>query len=214
VQNLQGHGPLASGLVLLPQGVVMGLSTGLGRNLTGHRLRLGIIAGFVAIALTSVLLVLVAEDTPLWIVALIMAGRGLGVGLVIQPLLTGMLAGLPQRELAHANTLFNVGQRLGGSIGVSLLATLFSVRVASHIGAVLGHPAAGARGGSLADLPPTLRPMVTRAALAGFHETIWAAAAVAMLGVVGALALRVPSAARTPAGPSPETTADLYARRQ
>src|SRR5262245_43403215 len=46
VQNLQGHGPLASGLVLLPQGVVMGLSTGLGRNFAGRRLRLGIIAGF------------------------------------------------------------------------------------------------------------------------------------------------------------------------
>ncbi len=216
VQNLQGHGPLASGLVLLPQGIVMGLSTGLGRNLTGPRLRLGIIAGFVAIALTSLLLVLVAEDTPLWIIALIMAGRGLGVGLVIQPLLTGMLAGLPQRELAHANTLFNVGQRLGGSIGVSLLATLFSVRVASHVGAALGQPAAiaGAHGGNLADVPAVLRPLVAHAALAGFHETIWAAAAVAMLGVVGALLLRTPRPIPAPDQPSPDAEAELYAGHQ
>jgi EmrB/QacA subfamily drug resistance transporter len=194
IQTIQGHSALEAGLVLLPQGVVMGLSTGLGRNLSGLRMKLGIIAGFAAVALTSLLLVAVSVDTPLWIVALIMAGRGLGVGLVIQPLLTGMLGGLAQRDLAHANTLFNVGQRLGGSIGVSLLATLFSVRVADHLRAVLGPLAAsvGSHAGSLADAPPALRPLVTSAALTGFRETIWAAAAVALLGIIGAVALRVP----------------------
>jgi EmrB/QacA subfamily drug resistance transporter len=204
VQNIQGYGPLAAGLVLLPQGVVMGVSSGLGRYLTGARLRWGIIAGFAAIVATSALLVLVTVDTPLWIVALIMAGRGLGVGLVIQPLLTGMLVGLVQRDLAHANTLFNVGQRLGGSLGVSLLATLFTVRVADHVKAVLG-PAAGAIGsavGNLSEVPAPLRPAVTDAVLRGFHETVWAAAAIAGLGVVGALWLRVPRSA--PAGePTP-----------
>lgn len=64
VQNLQAHGALASGLVLLPQGIVMGLSAGLGRNLAGARLRAGIVAGFVAVAATSLLLVLVTVDTP------------------------------------------------------------------------------------------------------------------------------------------------------
>jgi EmrB/QacA subfamily drug resistance transporter len=201
VQNVQGHGPLASGLVLLPQGLVMGLSTGLARNLTGARLRWGIIAGFSAVAATSLLLVLVTVDTPLWIIALMMAGRGFGIGLVIQPLLTGMLAGLPKRELPHANTLFNVGQRLGGSIGVSLLATLFSLRVTSHVTAALGPAAAGAKAGSLADVPAALRPLVTQAALRGFRETIWAAGAIALVGILGAFALRTtptPSPAPAP----------------
>jgi predicted MFS family arabinose efflux permease len=193
VQDIQGHGALAAGLVLLPQGVVMGLSTGVGRSLSGLRLRIAIVVGFVAIAATSLLLVLVKVDTPLWIVALVMAGRGLGVGLVIQPLLTGMLGGLPKRELAHANTLFNVGQRLGGSVGVSLLATLFSIRVADHVTAALGPVAgAGSHVGSLADVPPALRSTVASAVLGGFHDTIWAAAAVAAVGVIGALLLRVP----------------------
>jgi EmrB/QacA subfamily drug resistance transporter len=196
VQDIQGHGALAAGLVLLPQGVVMGLSTGVGRSLSGLRLRLAIIFGFVAIAATSLLLVFVQVDTPLWIVALVMAGRGLGVGLVIQPLLTGMLGGLPKRELAHANTLFNVGQRLGGSVGVSLLATLFSIRVADHVTAALGPSAgSGSHVGSLADVPVALRSTVASAVLGGFHDTIWAAAAVAALGVVGALLLRVPRTA-------------------
>jgi EmrB/QacA subfamily drug resistance transporter len=201
VQEIQGHGALAAGLVLLPQGIVMGLSTKAGRDVTGARLRWSIILGFSAVALTSLLLVVVSVDTPLWIVGLIMAGRGLGVGLVIQPLLTGMLAGLGHRDLAHANTLFNVGQRLGGSIGVSLLATIFSLRVGDHVRAALGgHPLpGGSTVGSLADVPAAFRPIVTDAALRGFHETIWAAAAVALLGVLGALLLRTPK-------PSPGST--------
>jgi hypothetical protein len=133
-------------------------------------------------------------------IALIMAGRGLGVGLVIQPLLTDMLEGLPQRDMAHANTLFQVGQRLGGSLGVSLLATLFSVQVATHLRAVLGPAAAaiGSQSGRLSDAPPAIRPAVTGAALHGFHDTVWAAAGVAALGIIGALFIRTPAKAPAP----------------
>jgi EmrB/QacA subfamily drug resistance transporter len=181
VQNIQRHGALAAGLVLLPQGIVMGLSTKVGRDVSPQRLRRVLVLGCVAIAATGAMLALVTVDTPLWLLALIMAGRGLGVGLVIQPLLTGMLAGLPERDLAHGTTLFNVGQRLGGSLGVSLLATLFATRVADRL------PTEG-----------------LRAALGGFHDTVWAAAAVAAVGIVIALfvrpaAIRAPSTAPVPA---------------
>jgi EmrB/QacA subfamily drug resistance transporter len=162
VQDVQRHGALASGLVLLPQGIVMGLSTRLGQRLgaRGH-LRAGILAGLAAMVVTTGLLLLVTVDTPLWITALILAGRGLGLGLVIQPLLTGLLDGLASAELADANTLFNVGQRLGGSVGVSLLATYFSLR-------------ATARG----------------SALAGFHDTVAIAVGVGVAAFLFALAIR------------------------
>jgi len=175
VQNIQHHGALASGLVLLPQGIVMGLSTKVGRDVGPAKLRRVLVLGCVAIAMTGALLAFVTVHTPLWLLALIMAGRGLGVGLVIQPLLTGMLGGLPERELAHGSTLFNVGQRLGGSLGVSLLATLFTIR--------------------LTHLVPTEG---LAAPLSAFHDTVWAAAAVAALGIVVAFFVR-------PAVPSPAT---------
>jgi EmrB/QacA subfamily drug resistance transporter len=158
VQDLQRHGALASGLVLLPQGIVMGLSTRLGQRLGASRA--GVVAGLAAVVVTTALLLLVTVDTPLWITALILAGRGLGLGLVIQPLLTGLVEGLPPVELADANTLFNVGQRLGGSVGVSLLATYFSLR-------------ATARG----------------SALAGFHDTIAIAVGVGVVALLFALGL-------------------------
>ncbi len=174
VQSIQRHGALASGLVLLPQGIVMGLSTKLGASIgeRGWR-RAGILAGLVAVAGTTALLLLTTVDTPLWTTSLIMAGRGLGVGLVITPLLTPMLAGLPAAQLADANALFNVGQRLGGSVGVSLLATFYAQRVVA------------ARG----------------AALPAFHDTVAVAVGVAVLGLLCALLLRDPAIPGTSVDP-------------
>ncbi|MEN3306095.1 MAG: hypothetical protein V7603_2297 [Micromonosporaceae bacterium] len=175
VQNIQRHGPLASGLVLLPQGIVMGLSTKAGGWIDdrGWR-RAGVIGGLAAVGVTTALLLLTTVDTPLWLTALIMAGRGLGIGLVIQPLLTPMLAGLSSGQLADANALFNVGQRLGGSIGVSLLATLFAQREAARLATGQG----------------------SAAALAGFHDTILVAVGVALAGLLCALFLRDPPVIR------------------
>jgi EmrB/QacA subfamily drug resistance transporter len=183
VQNIQRHGPLASGLVLLPQGIVMGLSTKLGGWL-GDRgwQRAGILGGLVAVGVTTALLLLATVDTPLWITSAVMAGRGLGIGLVIQPLLTPMLAGLSSAQLADANALFNVGQRLGGSVGVSLLATFFAQRMAALL--ATGHG--------------------TGAALTAFHDTIAIAAGVAALGLVCALFLRdAPGTSQAPPAARP-----------
>jgi hypothetical protein len=204
IQTIQGYGPLASGLVLLPQGIVMGLSTKFGMTLGEHgRLRIGIVAGLAAVGGTTALLLLSTVDTPLWVTALVMAGRGLGIGLVIQPLLMVMLAGMSHSQLADANTLFNVGQRLGGSIGVSLLATFFTIRVTAHVTNVVGPGVFHGGAGSLAEAPPVLRPRLADAALAGFHDTIWVAVGVAVVGVVFALFLR-PRAAARPTAPEAE----------
>src|SRR5262249_46965423 len=153
-----------SGLALLPQGIMMGLSTKLGDEIGKRgRRRAGIVFGLAAVAVTTASLLFITATTPLWVTALLMTGRGLGIGLVIQPLLTSVLVDLAERELADATTLFSVGRRLGGSVGVSLLATSFPLRVTARIGAVLvaaGIPASaiGKPGvGSLASAPATLR---------------------------------------------------------
>ncbi len=196
IQDVQGHGPLASGLVLLPQGLVMGLSTKWGMTLAERgSLRPVVLAGLVAVGTTTALLLLVQPGTPLWAVAVIMAGRGVGIGLVIQPLLIAMLADLSPTRLADANTLFNVGQRLGGSIGVGLLATFFTLRATARVQAVLGAGASaggssGGLSGSLASAPPALRGRLDDATVAGFHDTILVAVGVAVVGVICATFLR------------------------
>ncbi|HEX3679552.1 MAG TPA: hypothetical protein VHU90_07520, partial [Galbitalea sp.] len=48
----------------------------------------------------------------------------IAIGFVTAPLLVAMLAPLPESQLPDGNTLFNITQRLGGSIGVSILGSI------------------------------------------------------------------------------------------
>ena len=124
-QSVQGYTAIETGLALLPQGIVMGLGTFVGQKLSSRiPLKLLVVAGFVILAVSSVFLLFLEQDTPLWATATMLAARALAIGFVTTPLLVAMLAPLPESELADGNTLFNITQRLGGSIGVSILGSV------------------------------------------------------------------------------------------
>ncbi len=124
-QSVQGHSAVETGIALLPQGIVMGLATFAGQRLaTRIPLRVLVVSGFGILALSSVFLLFLEQDTPLWAIALMLSGRAIAIGLVTAPLLVAMLAPLPEDQLADGNTLFNITQRLGGSVGVSILGSI------------------------------------------------------------------------------------------
>jgi predicted MFS family arabinose efflux permease len=124
-QSVQGYSAVETGLALLPQGIIMGLGTVVGQKLSGRiPLRVLVVTGFVALAISSVYLLFLEQDTPLWLTAVALSVRAIAIGFVTTPLLVAMLAPLPEDELADGNTLFNITQRLGGSIGVSILGSI------------------------------------------------------------------------------------------
>jgi EmrB/QacA subfamily drug resistance transporter len=124
-QSVQGHSAFATGIALLPQGIVMGVATFAGQKLAARvPLKVLVVSGFAILAISSVFLLFLEQDTPLWAIALILSGRAIAIGLVTAPLLVAMLAPLPEDQLADGNTLFNITQRLGGSIGVSILGSI------------------------------------------------------------------------------------------
>jgi EmrB/QacA subfamily drug resistance transporter len=128
-QTVQHYTALATGLALLPQGVITGLGTALGQRLaTRITVRTLVTAGFVVLAATSACLLLLTTTTPLWVTATILSGRAVAIGFGITPLLFAMLEPLTDAQLADGNTVFNIAQRLGGSLGVSLLASLYTAR--------------------------------------------------------------------------------------
>jgi EmrB/QacA subfamily drug resistance transporter len=127
-QNVQGHTAFQTGIALLPQGIIMGIGTFVGQKLSGRiPLKVLVVAGFAILAISSVFLLFLEKDTPLWVIATILSGRAIAIGFVTAPLLVAMLAPLPENELADGNTLFNITQRLGGSIGVSILGSVVGV---------------------------------------------------------------------------------------
>ena len=135
--------------------------------------------------------------TPAWLTALLLCGRGLATGLVLQPLLAVMLHGLTRHELPDGNTLFTVTDNLGGSVGVALLATLLQQRETTRILAMLraqGMPASDLQGieGSGSAIPPILHHALGAAAIAGLHDTILALIIAAALGAIAAVFVRNP----------------------
>jgi hypothetical protein len=124
-QDVQGHTALATGIALLPQGIIMGIGTYAGQKLTGIvPLKVMVVLGFAILAVSTVFLLFLEQGSPLWVTALILSGRAIAIGLVTSPLLVEMLAPPPENELPDGNTLFNITQRLGGSIGVSILGSI------------------------------------------------------------------------------------------
>jgi EmrB/QacA subfamily drug resistance transporter len=206
MQSIQGFSAFQAGLALLPQGVVMGLGSIIGALvMKSGQLRRSVAAGSLVLVATTAAMLLIDLRTPGWETALILCGRGLAFGLITQPLLVGMMGGLSRSESADASTLFNVIQRLGGSFGVGLLASLFAARVMTRVqGALHGLSISPGRpGGSLsqslettlASAPPAVRAAVETALSASFHDVVWLLVAVSVPGVVLALYLRDTSGA-------------------
>ena len=132
VQSAQGRSPLVTGLALLPQGLITGLSTALApRLLTGLTVRVTVLSGFTLLALASLGLLLIGADSPLWLIAVILAGRSVSIGLVINPLLQALVEPLRPDQLGDANTLFNTWQRIAASFGIGLIAALYTTQARS-----------------------------------------------------------------------------------
>jgi predicted MFS family arabinose efflux permease len=137
LQQIQHHGTTVTGLVLLPQGVVMGLAAWLGsvvveRGKARPVLITASVSGGLALLAASTLgMLLLTAATPLWVTTALLCGRGLALGLTVQPLVMALLEGLGPRLMPDANTLFSMAERLSGSFGIALLATLYASRAAA-----------------------------------------------------------------------------------
>jgi hypothetical protein len=121
-------------------------------------------AGFATLAAASLLLLTVEAATPLWLIAVILSVRSASIGLVITPLLIALTGPLPPDQMNDASTLFNVVERIAGSFGIGLLASLYASVARSAAGPVHALHVTGiviacvaAAGAALAALLPAVR---------------------------------------------------------
>jgi predicted MFS family arabinose efflux permease len=133
MQAVQGHSALATGLAMLPQGLITGLSTTLGqRALRLVTVRATVLAGFALLTVASVGLLGIGARTPLPVIAALLAGRAASIGLVISPLLAAMTGPLRPEQLGDASTVFSIWQRVAGSLGVGVIASVYAEQAAAH----------------------------------------------------------------------------------
>ncbi len=133
VQSVQRHSALVTGLAMLPQGIVTGLSTTLGqRALRVVSVRTTVLAGFALLAVASAGVLAINARTPLAFTAALLAVRSVSIGLVIAPLLALLTSRLEVTKLTDGSTLFSICQRIAGSLGIGLIAALYARQQAAH----------------------------------------------------------------------------------
>jgi EmrB/QacA subfamily drug resistance transporter len=126
-QQVRGEDALGAGLLLAPQGLGALASRSLAGRLTDSiGGRWVALVGFVVLAVATVPFALATETTSTWYLMAVLFFRGLGLGAVIIPLMTGAYVGLQRDEMPHASTVTRIAQQVGGSFGTAVLAVILT----------------------------------------------------------------------------------------
>lgn len=131
-QTVRGEDAVATGLLLMPQGVGAAIAMRLSATFT-ERLGAGVtalIGGAVTIVAT-IPFVLIGGGTSYWLIGAAMVVRGLGIGLSAMPSMTAAFAVLRPDQINHATPQLNVLQRVGGSVGTAILSVVLSNHLTS-----------------------------------------------------------------------------------
>ncbi len=131
-QEVRHESLIATGLLTGPQGVgmllVMPLSGRLADRFGGGRVA---IFGVSILCLGTLPLAFIGTSTSVLAISLVLVLRGVGIGFSFMPAMTAAFASLRPEQLSDATPQLNVVQRVGGAIGVAVLAVVLQ-RAAGH----------------------------------------------------------------------------------
>jgi EmrB/QacA subfamily drug resistance transporter len=117
--------PLEAGLLLAPQGVGAAVAMHFSGRMTD---RIGggpvVLAGLGVLTLGTVPFTQVGASTAYWLLVLALVVRGVGLGFTMMPAMASAYALLQRHQVPRATPMLNVLQRVGGSIGVAVLAVV------------------------------------------------------------------------------------------
>ena len=168
-QVVRGISPTISGLYLLPLMVgllAMSISSGQIISRTG-KYRIFPIAGTAAMTLGLFLLHLMGVGTPTFEDAVFMLILGLGLGSVMQVLVTIVQNGVPHSELGVATSGATFFRSIGGSFGTAIFGAIFANLLVGNLANHL-HGVKLPTGFSSADVTPAMLDLLPAAVRDGF----------------------------------------------
>jgi EmrB/QacA subfamily drug resistance transporter len=215
LQVVKGRSPTEAGLLMLPlmAGILLSAIFG-GRAMSKvGRYKWFIVVGSVLLTGGIAIHATLGVDTPLWRSMAYMSIVGLGLGLVMQPLIVAVQNGLTLRDMGAGTSAVTFFRSLGGSIGVAVLGAVLNNRLQHWLAQLLpvspdgsAPPIAGGRGlqvDAIRALPAPLRTAVEQAFVNSLHTVFLTAAALAVLAIAVCLFLpdlTLAGPGRTPAG--------------
>jgi len=137
-QQVRHESVIVTGLLTGPQGLgmllVMPLAGRFSDRFGGGRVAL---AGVSVLSLSTIPLAFIGAHTSVVYLSLVLVLRGVGIGFSFMPAMTAAFASLRSDQLSDATPQLNVVQRIGGAIGVAVLAVVLQ-RATEHAHTVAG----------------------------------------------------------------------------
>ena len=186
LQNVRGHSPTASGLLMTPMMAGLLVTSIVSGQLISRygRYKPFPIAGTLVVTIGMVLLAHLGVDTSAVVSSLYMLVLGLGLGLVLQVLVLVAQNAVPYRYLGVATSGATLFRSIGGSIGVAIFGAIFANQLASHLAARLPRGTTipkGANPEAIKKLPPALRSAYRVAITESLHPIFYAGAAISLV---------------------------------
>jgi len=122
LESLRDVSALDVGLLFIPAAIVSAVAMTIGGRIVDRiGPRLPIIIGAASMAVALLAFTQLALDTPLPLIAVILAVQGLGFGLLTPPVLVAGLSDLPPRLVSQGTALRSLLNQVSGAVSVALL---------------------------------------------------------------------------------------------
>ena len=195
LQNVKGHSPTVSGLLITPMvGGILVTSIASGNLISRFgRYRPFPIIGTALMAVGLTLLSRIQVGTSTWTTAAYMIVVGLGIGSVIQVLILAAQNAVDYRYLGVVSAGSTLFRQIGGSIGVSVLGAIFANQLTRNLAGKLPAGASvptSANPAAVKRLPPPVHDAYVTAVTASLRPIFLVAAGAALVGF--AIAWRLP----------------------
>lgn len=125
LQSLRGISPFKTGLILLPMALTSGILVILsGRIYDRIGPRMLMITGFAILTVNTWQLSLLKADTQITWIMILLAFRGIALGLTAQTTMATAMSVIQQHDLPRGTSLSNATRQVAQSIAVAILATV------------------------------------------------------------------------------------------
>jgi MFS transporter, DHA2 family, lincomycin resistance protein len=134
LQGVRGMTPLATGLLVMPGGLAMGLlGPRVGRIYDTYGARVLVLPGAVGLLAAMTLLAFLGADTPTWQILVVHVVLMVSLAALFTPLFTMGLGVLPPHLYSHGSSLLGTLQQVAGAMGTALVVMIMSTRAASQV---------------------------------------------------------------------------------
>lgn len=134
LQNLRGLSPLATGLLVMPGGLAMGLlGPTVGRLFDKFGARLLVIPASIGITVSLAGYTQISLTTPYWVLLALHILLMVSLAAAFTPVFTLGLGALPSHLYSHGSSMLGTLQQVAAALGTALVVTILSARSSSLI---------------------------------------------------------------------------------